>query len=543
MHDDATTSKLEGMRRFFRIYRIDFLLLACLQVLVFRPVDVRAQAAITPNQQRAFEREGKREFDRGAFRRSRVYYERLVRAFPGDDRYWIGYGSSLIRVGQTKRAIAAFRRAVQCKGSLRLVAALYLAEAYRQDDNMKMARGIVYWLLRQEDLPENLLQEVLLVYDLIEDSSQPASEYEELVQQGVSHYRRNQFEAAKSDFDGAITLRRTDEARLMYGFTLLKLNRFDEAKSFLLELRKDTQDRFIQETIDSFLAELKLDRTGAFWTWAASDFTYEHIAYPEFSADSFAFTPELELGYRLWQREDWRLAANYRLQWNQLITPNSDTLIRHRLGGKLSYYGERWQAQFELRFGLSQFDDEAFLFRIVSGFSLARRFQESIWSLSLYGVSSNGLSESYSYLTGPMSVAKMDWTFLFDGGTLDLWVSYAIDDIDDSVINGALLPIANKYGRFGAITEFGIGNGFVVRTSQALGRKRYREHINPGGQKRIDITYHSLYGIGFRGRSNVFADLDFHYNVNNSNITDANLSDQRFREKLFTLKVYWDINP
>lgn len=542
MYDNAVTSQFKGLNP--RILRVFFIvgIIFCFWA-GFHPECLYAQSTISSRQRRIFETEGVSEYERGAYDRARVYFERLVRAFPGEDRYWISYGSALQAGGERKRAINAFRRAVRIKGPLRYMGALYLAEAYRQEGNTTLARDLLFWLLRQPDLPRNLLQEVLLVYDLVEDSSLPGSEYEELIRQGVSNYRRKQYAAAKSNFDGAMTLRRTDEARLLYGITLLRLNRMDESQFFLRELAKDTEDKFIRETVSSFLQELEIDAQGRFWTWTTLDFTYEYIDFREFSADSFVVNPEAEIGFRIWQREDWELTARYRLDWEQLVSPGSDTLLSHRLGTKLGYFGERWQAQGHLGAELSQFADEAFLFRFISGFSIARRFVESIMSLSIYGVTNSGLSESYDYLTGPTSYAKFDWTFLLDPGLLSFWFDYVLDDVDDSVIGTTVIPLANKQVGFGFLTEFPVSGGFVLRSSHRLAQKRYDTRSAPSEHEREDIFYDGLFGIGFRGREKIFADLDFNFRVNNSKLTDGNSSDQRFKQKFLTLKLYWDINP
>ena len=79
--------------------------------------------------------------------------------------------------------------------------------------------------------------------------------------------------------------------------------------------------------------------------------------------------------------------------------------------------------------------------------------------------------------------------------------------------------------------------------AEALGRRRYRKNVEPGGSRRRDTRFTANLGMSFRQSLAWTYDLDLMYVLNNSNANASSPSDQRFHETSIRFSMLWDIVP
>lgn len=484
--------------------------------------------------------------ERGYHQDALARFQRIVRRIPASEPGWINYGVTLLANNRIEEAEEAFLRAIRLRGPLRPQAVLYLSEVYRITNREKKARRLVVWLLRQRDLPKAFLSQTLLQAKVLGDSLALVDDYEQLINLAILRRKQKNSDDAYTYAQGALNRRDTVEARLL--LSLIEAERGEEAKArmhwqYLAAKEGDADVEFaaLAQTLASDgnpLNERKL------WLNAESELEWESTKYKSFSANSLASRGIMRLGYRFWQNDDWRFMGYYRLRWDQLLSPQANTLFIQNVDLAIAYDPKPWGFELGAMGEFSSFANQIFLLRTLVHWGVAHRWEQARLALTVDGVANSGLANPYSYLTGPSGAAKLDFTYATESASFGFYTLYSIDLIESSnLAPNSIVPLANKRKGIGQFVLFPVSRNWSVRQGLYVGLKRYTESAQPDDRFRRDTEWKANLGFFYRTQSPLYLDFDLEWRGNRSNLATDSVSEQTYRELLAKLSLLWEFRP
>ena len=502
--------------------------------------------SFTKQDLQALNARGAAAFARGEYGDAVGLFERLTRVNVARDQYWLNYGAALVELGRHRESIIAFRRAIQLRGKLMLAAALQLAEAYRREGDTVHARRTLGWLVKQKKVPAHILSEALALSARVDETYRSRDEFDELVNRGIWRYKNKRYLDAYSAWNGALQIRRSWEVFFLVALAQIEVGQMDSARKTLTDVEAGTEDEDLKAAARQIRTDILSVKRSKYYVNAELATGYAAIAFESVHAPSANLEGQARVGYRLFELEEWRGYARYRAKWNQLVAPTANTLMTQNVGGALGYDSGSWLLELKLDLELNHFSDQLFLFRVLTGWSVGHRWEDSRLALTVLGSTNTVPADAYEYLSGRSGIVKLGWTYIWGEKTkaLELYGRYGVDDVGDSDLGPtSIIPVANVEHEAGQTIRYGLGPFVTLKQGLALGRRRYRKNVEPGGSRRRDTRFTANLGMSFRQSLAWTYDLDLMYVLNNSNANASSPSDQRFHETSIRFSMLWDIVP
>lgn len=483
-------------------------------------------------------------FEAKDLKKSHAMLDALSKRYPNNALFHFNRGNVLLELKDFEGAAKAYERVIELRSPLAPAAKIFFARANRMRNAYAPAIRTLQEL-RAVSLPPALEEEK---NEEIQTTAQAALKY------GINYYDAGRYPESLAWINASLAVGAEGEiheqALLMRGLTLYRMNRMDEAKREFSKLSNSVHSATIRESARSLLQSGGGVQTSSnFWASMDLSFGYDSNIFRDGESESLITSPisqlAMNLGVRTIKDGTFSSSLTYSLNWMEYFSQSSARIIQNIFAIPFVWESRKsWLSispTFFYEFTLSS----AYLMRIGAQISWSNKNRDGDLGLD-YGIfRKNAIASQFEYLNGWTHELRFRRSFIGPKSFFMPWVSVTKETASDLQLSTGNLPIAAlSYGpgfvwareisfKDRSNWEFTLNGSYILSSFDSVS--------NPGNVKRSDqlLTLGSTLGVRNENRLKTYGGLTFLRN--SSTLNSSHADDKNFTEWVAFLGVAWDI--
>lgn len=478
---------------------------------------------------------------------SAAILESLVAEKPDQAIYWFNLGGARLKLGQLEPAELAYRKVIELKSPLSDAARFYQSAALIKQGKSAQAK-VLLTDLRSKQLPPNLSAAVsTTLMELASGQLTGASPADAAMQA----YKDRDYPKAVQSLDAAIAQRPTGNAYFLKGLSLLRLHDPQGAKRSFEQasLATDASEDLRQDARD-FIRQIRegnwdLDKRYS----VSADFSVDENT--NFFASGQSEVTEAALGvhvaatlrYQLIKSEAMGASLQYRPQWDEIVAYSDFRQIGNLL--RLQLFASRGAWFFSISPELQHGILGTSPYLLAPGITIRaeRSWDPHVIGISIQGQKNSGIGDSFSYLSGSVSTARVYWSYFTKDAEYWAYFTGASEAIGDLSLDGDLLPLANKSFGGGTGITFYPASTFETLVSASYFRKSFDTLSQPGDIRRSDGLFSAAVTLSYRLSPRFKPYASASLNWNSSTLDESSVSDLNYKQWIFGAGLSWEALP